>query len=87
MVMAAAILTATVFQSLGGACEYALTRFDPCGTILANCQPGTFDLLFSDVPNFTLDPTCTIPGQCDDPVDGFDGPFSDFGPGFLNEGP
>ena len=42
-----------------------LTRFiDPCGTILANCAPGDFEVNRADVGSFCVDPTCTVPGQC-----------------------
>jgi hypothetical protein len=37
---------------------------DPCGTVFADCFPGQFQLYASDVPNYDLDPTCTIPGGC-----------------------
>jgi hypothetical protein len=65
-------------------CEWLVTRFDPCGTIFANCEPGTFQLQFADVPDYGVDPTCTIPGQCTD-EDVFESPYADLGPGF--EGP
>lgn len=39
--------------------------FDPCGTILANCTPGSFETNNADVGDFCVDPTCTIPGMCD----------------------
>ncbi len=39
--------------------------FDPCGTILANCQPGDFQIQQSFVGDYCLDPTCTVPGGCD----------------------
>ncbi len=43
-----------------------LTNFiDPCATFLANCQPGDFQANRSDLGDFCLDPTCTVPGQCD----------------------
>lgn len=61
-------------------CKGILTTFDPCGTILGNCEPGTFDLLFADVPDYDVDPTCTIPGGCtgDDP---WEDPFGHLGSG------
>ncbi len=43
----------------------ALTRFvDPCGTVLANCVPGQFQIINADVGDFCIDPECTIPGGC-----------------------
>ncbi len=44
-----------------------LTRFiDPCGTILANCNPGDFMVNRADVGDFCVDPACTVPGACGD---------------------
>jgi len=43
------------------------SRFvDPCGTILANCAPGDFEVNNADVGDFCVDPACTVPGACDD---------------------
>ena len=42
-----------------------LTRFvDPCGTVLANCAPGDFEVNAAEVGDFCVDPACTVPGQC-----------------------
>ena len=42
-----------------------LTRqFDPCGTILANCNPGDFEVNRAGIGDFCVDPACTVPGQC-----------------------
>ncbi len=38
--------------------------FDPCGTILANCNPGDFQVNAADVGDYCVDPACTVPGQC-----------------------
>lgn len=44
-----------------------LTRvIDPCGTLLANCQPGDFEVNRAAVGDFCVDPACTVPGQCND---------------------
>ncbi|MBI1827840.1 MAG: hypothetical protein HY287_02100 [Planctomycetes bacterium] len=40
---------------------------DPCGTILANCVPGSFQANTAPIGSAQaqcLDPTCTIPGAC-----------------------
>ncbi|MFQ5413355.1 MAG: hypothetical protein ACE5E6_02745 [Phycisphaerae bacterium] len=58
----ALVLAASVFQL--PSCAQVLTVFDPCGTILGSCAPGALQLLFADVPDFDVDPTCTIPGGC-----------------------
>ena len=61
-----------VFGGFVGSCDDRLievTRFlDPCGTILANCQPGQFAAESADIgdPCFL----CPIPGTC-----GLDDPF------------
>ncbi len=63
-------LGGTVFQ-LGflPSCSSVLSVFNPCGTIFGFCEQEDLDLLLSDgIPNFDLDPTCTIPfatgGSC-----------------------
>ena len=41
-----------------------LTRvIEPCGTFLANCQPGDFLINRSDFGD-SCDPTCVVPGEC-----------------------
>lgn len=39
---------------------------NPCGTIL-NCDPFEYDLLTTSWPDYTKDPSCTIPGLCGGP--------------------
>lgn len=42
-----------------------LTRiFDPCGTFLANCTPGSFEANAAEIGDFCVDPACTVPGGC-----------------------
>ena len=43
-------------------CQGALTTVNPCGSVFAFCEPSDIDLIFSDIPNYELDPTCTLPG-------------------------
>jgi hypothetical protein len=44
-----------------------MTRYvDPCGTILANCNPGDFEVNAADINSWTVDPACTVPGLCSD---------------------
>lgn len=79
----ALLMGGTALQILPS-CESVLTTFDPCGTILGNCTPGTFELLFADVPDWDVDPTCTIPGACGTAADApgtFVDPFEQLGPG------
>jgi hypothetical protein len=49
-------------------CEGLLTTFNPCGTIFGFCTERDVDLFFADVPDFDLDPTCTVPFACGDPI-------------------
>jgi len=43
----------------------SLTRYvDPCGTFLANCAPGEFEVRRADVGDYCVDPACTVPGLC-----------------------
>jgi hypothetical protein len=69
-------------------CTSILKTVDPCGTVL-DCAPGTFDLLLADVPDWEVDPTCTIPGQCADANSGaitedYISPFAALGPNAWN---
>ena len=52
---------------LGVTCEglghKLVQNVNPCGTVL-NCDPAEYDLVTKDFPDWDLDPTCTIPGQC-----------------------
>jgi len=42
-----------------------MTRYvEPCGTFLANCNPGDFEVSQAEVGDYCIDPTCTVPGQC-----------------------
>ena len=64
-----AVLSACVFQfGFLPSCKGVLTTLNPCGTILGFCEPEEIDLLFADVPDFSIDPTCTIPGFGFDPA-------------------
>ncbi len=38
---------------------------DPCGTILANCEPGDLQINAAAVGDYCVDPACTVPGQCE----------------------
>lgn len=58
------LLAGTLLEvSCTGMGERVVNGINPCGTIL-NCDPVEYDLLTRDFPNWELDPTCTIPGQC-----------------------
>jgi len=58
-----ALLGATVFQ-LGflPSCRGILQVFNPCGSVLGFCTQEDLDLLLAEqIPDWDLDPTCTIP--------------------------
>jgi hypothetical protein len=64
-------LTGTVMDA--GCFEMAINNtgrlanyINPCGTIL-NCDPFEYDLLTTSWPDYTKDPSCTIPGLCGGP--------------------
>ena len=38
--------------------------FEPCGTVFANCTPGSFLVNQAEVGDYCVDPGCTVPGQC-----------------------
>lgn len=87
-----AVFSACVFGFLGTctdfvgtSAEVATKYFDPCGTIFANCEPGSFQLQFADVPDWGVDPTCTIPGGCTTADEPWDDPYDQIGPG--DDGP
>ncbi len=42
-------------------CETTLTTLNPCGSIFAFCEPWEVDQLFASVPDYSADPSCTIP--------------------------
>ncbi|MHC5110580.1 MAG: hypothetical protein ACYTHJ_11975 [Planctomycetota bacterium] len=73
----AVLAAGTVFGGFLNSCNNRLTNFaftvDPCGTFLANCNPGDFQARNTAIGDPCIDPTCTIPGQCggagDDPVE------------------
>ncbi|HRX85996.1 MAG TPA: hypothetical protein P5572_13335 [Phycisphaerae bacterium] len=56
----AVVATGTAFISLPS-CQGVLTTFNPCGTVLSFCTAEELDALFSPIPNYNLDPTCSIP--------------------------
>ena len=57
-----ATLTGCTFATgLLPSCETALTTVNPCGSVFGFCDPQDLDLLFADVPDYDLDPSCTIP--------------------------
>lgn len=69
----ALLLMGATFQ-LGGLVEGCNDRLigltgiiDPCGTFLANCNPGDFQARNSNLGDPCVDPTCTVAGQCAGP--------------------
>lgn len=42
-------------------CEGVLTTINPCATVFEFCDGNDIDLLFADIPDYDLDPTCAIP--------------------------
>jgi hypothetical protein len=56
----AVITTGSAFLSIPS-CEGFLTTVNPCGTVFSFCEPYEIDALFADVPDYSLDPTCSIP--------------------------
>lgn len=69
MVRLATVLgSGAVLPGFFDSCDETLinwTRYvDPCGTILANCNPGDFEVNNADVGDFCVDPACTVPGGC-----------------------
>ena len=68
LLAAAAVLSTCVFQfGFLPSCEGVLTTFNPGGTILGSVTAEDIDLLFTGIPEWDYDPTCTIPGFGFDP--------------------
>lgn len=57
----AAAAGGTLFIPFVPSCETLLTVINPCGSVLGFCDPTDIDLLFADIPDFDLDPSCAIP--------------------------
>ena len=66
----ASLLLGTAFIPLNflGDCSDRFVDFsryvDPCGSVLANCQPGDFEVNSAAVGDYCVDPACTVPGGC-----------------------
>jgi hypothetical protein len=61
---AVSLLTGAVVFQLGflDSCTGLLRVFNPCGTIFGFCEQEDLDLILADsLPDWDLDPTCTIP--------------------------
>ncbi|RJP33903.1 MAG: hypothetical protein C4547_11615 [Phycisphaerales bacterium] len=50
----------TLFLSLPS-CETTLKTLNPCATVFEFCDANDIELIFADIPDYDLDPTCTIP--------------------------
>lgn len=66
--LAALLFAGAVIPGIISSCDdrlIGLTRYvDPCGTILANCNPGDFEVNAAGIGDFCVDPACTVPGGC-----------------------
>ncbi len=60
----AGIIPVGFIESCDSRVTSATQYFDPCGTILGNCTPGSFQVNAADVGDYCIDPACTVPGQC-----------------------
>jgi hypothetical protein len=62
------VMYLSLFQAacVTGCLNKVARNVNPCGTIL-NCNPAEWDWMFhsADYPDYSADPTCVIPGQCD----------------------
>jgi hypothetical protein len=59
LVGCAILAMGTAFQL--PSCQGVLTTFNPCGTVFGFCTAEELDALFAPIPDFSLDPTCSIP--------------------------
>ncbi len=61
LLIALAVLASGQLMALLPSCETAVTTLNPCGSIFGFCDPTDIDRMFGSVPDFNLDPSCTIP--------------------------
>ena len=61
VVLAVAAVVLGCNLALFPSCKTALTTVNPCGTIFGFCEPTDIDRMFADIPDYDLDPSCTIP--------------------------
>lgn len=74
------VLMPLVGGTLLGQCYDTVTLVNPCGTLLTEnvcSEQDWWNWTFPGrtSPNFDLDPSCTIPGQCDEDVYPVGDPF------------
>lgn len=60
----AGIIPVGFLESCSNKATNATQYFEPCGTILGNCTPGSFQVNAADIGDYCIDPACTVPGQC-----------------------
>lgn len=60
----AGIIPFGFLESCNNRATSATEYFEPCGTILGNCTPGSFQTNAAEVGDYCVDPACTVPGQC-----------------------
>ena len=68
VLIASGALTFGFIETCDNTLVEATRIFDPCGTILANCEPGYFEVSRAEIGDYCIDPACTVPGQCPDQV-------------------
>ena len=56
-----AVLACGQVLALLPSCESTLTTLNPCGSIFGFCDPTDIDVMFADIPDYDLDPSCSIP--------------------------
>lgn len=61
LVIVLAVLACGQVLALFPSCESTLTTINPCGSIFGFCDPTDIDLMFADIPDYDLDPSCSIP--------------------------
>ncbi len=64
--LATGLLTFGFIESCDDRLIQATRYFDPCGTVFANCTPGSFETNAAEIGDYCVDPTCPIPGACGD---------------------
>ena len=64
--IATTVAGGTLLQT--GCARRVARNFNPCGTVFDEsfCDPFEYGLLFAEPQDWDTDPTCTIPGLCDE---------------------
>jgi hypothetical protein len=61
MAGAIAVLSAGSVAAIFPSCETIATSLNPCGSVFGFCEPNDVVRMFGSIPDYDIDPTCTLP--------------------------